>query len=152
MIGRFGVLGSIDNQQAVSCHGLEPHVRMVKVGAGISNFGTDLVIEELIWRNWPLRHHCRAVGEWSCPLAEAVPVLRQSCLSATVEGLQNSSFTYHREIFVRDMIVHPDPCGLSFLEMYHRAWRCAIENHRVSRLTVESDILGCPNEHVFRLP
>jgi hypothetical protein len=83
----------------MGCRLLEANVGVVKVRPGVAYLGSDLVVEEAVWRDGPLTDEGSPVGEGGRTLGEAVPVLVMlvSLLSTPPSSIQ---ILYQNETYV----------------------------------------------------
>jgi len=65
----------LNNQGPGTGNTLEPDVRVVEVCSSHGRGDVHFIVEEVEWRDGPLRDKRRAVCEWRHGLREAVPVL-----------------------------------------------------------------------------
>lgn len=99
---------------------------MVEVGPRLEIQWKYLVVEEVLARYWPLACLWSPVCKGHHALTETVPV--------------------HSEVvtvWLLHIVVHSDPASL--VRLYVQVWpgRCAIDNHRLSRLASHCHVLIC---------
>lgn len=104
----------VNDQGACAADGLYIDVGVVEVSAGVIIVGCNLIVEEVPWRNGPLRGERRSISEGGHSLCQAMPM--------------------HGQVLVRHIIVNPDPTARPRQDVKSGAWRRSVDEDICSTL------------------
>lgn len=122
----------VNDQGACAADGLYIDVGVVEVSAGVIIVGCNLIVEEVPWRNRPLRGERRSISEGGHSLCQAMPML----VSWSAYAHQGGELPeiHHGQVLIRHIIVNPDPTARPRQDVKSGAWRRSVDEDICSTL------------------